>query len=299
MAGDRRGFRGFPRVGDAISGFLRGRYPGRKLIHVGITIILVIVIMSILAPVIAPYPPSKPSVPPRLLGTPQPPSLKHLMGTTNLGYDVFSRILYGGRVILYVVVLAAIISMGIGVPLGLVSGYYGGKLDRLLSIVMDSIYAFPGIVLAIAIASVLGPSPKNAAISLSVVYIPTYFRMVRGKTLEIKEMLFIEAAKSLGLPDKITLFRHILPNVAPTILVVFGLGSTDAILTEAGLSFFGLTVTYPKPDWGLDLYMGKDYFLSGYWWLVFFPGLMITLLALGFALLGEGLAEKLEIRTER
>jgi len=286
-------------IGFSLAGMLRGRYPGKKMMLTGIFIILFIIMISILAPYISPYPPAQRSVPISQLGTPQPPSWKHPMGTNNLGYDMFSRILYGGRVILYVVALAAAISLGIGVPLGLVSGFYAGKLDRILSVTMDSIYAFPGIILAIAIASVLGPSPKNAAISLSVVYIPTYYRMVRGKTLEIKEMLFIEAAKSLGLPDRITLLRHVLPNVAPIILVVFGLGSTDAILTEAGLSFFGLTVTYPKPDWGLDLYMGKDYFLSGAWWLVFFPGLMITLLALGFALLGEGLAEKLEIRTER
>jgi len=286
-------------VSSRIAGLVRGRYPGKTLILAGLTIIMVVAFMAVFAPWIAPYPPDEVSVPPELAGTPQPPSWEHIMGTTNLGYDVFSRIVWGSRVVLYVVILASIISLAIGVPLGLVSGYYGGRLDRVLSMVMDSIYAFPGIILAIAVASVLGPSPKNAAISLSVVYVPTYFRMVRGKVLELRESLFVEAARSLGLPDRIILTRHILPNVAPTILVVFGLGSTDAILTEAGLSFFGLTVSYPQPDWGLDLYMGKAYLLSGYWWMIFFPGMMITLLALGFALLGEGLAEKLEIRTER
>ncbi|MEB3760612.1 MAG: ABC transporter permease [Desulfurococcales archaeon] len=286
-------------IGETIGGLLRGRYPGKAMILTGLTIILTITILSLLAPYIAPYPPDAPSVPEEYQGIPLPPSREHLMGTTNLGYDVFSRILYGGRVILYVVILAAVISMSIGIPLGLISGYYGGKLDRVLSMIMDSIYAFPGIILAIAVASVLGASPKNAAISLSVVYVPTYFRMVRGSVLKLKQSLFVEAARSLGLPDRVILVNHILPNVAPTVLVVFGLGSTDAILTEAGLSFFGLTVSFPQPDWGLDLYMGKSYFLAGAWWMIFFPGLMITLLALGFALLGEGLAEKLEIRTER
>ncbi len=286
-------------IGELLGEVFRKRYPGKQMILVGLTIIIIVSVLSLLAPVIAPYPPDKPSVPEDVLGQALPPSKEHIMGTTNLGYDVFSRILYGGRVILYVVILAALISMAIGIPLGLISGYYGGVLDRTLSMIMDSIYAFPGIILAIAVASVLGSSPKNAAISLSVVYVPTYFRMVRGSVLKIKQSLFIEAARSLGLPDKVVLLNHILPNVAPTILVVFGLGSTDAILTEAGLSFFGLTVSYPTPDWGLDLYMGKGYFLSGAWWMIFFPGLMITILALGFALLGEGLAEKLEIRTER
>jgi len=287
------------RIGAWIGGLVRGRYPGKKLILAGLAIILTVVFMAVFAPWIAPYAPDEVSVPPELAGTPQPPSLEHIMGTTHLGYDIFSRIVWGSRVVLYVVVLASLISLSIGVPLGLISGYYGGKLDRALSMVMDSIYAFPGIILAIAVASVLGPSPKNAAISLSVVYVPTYFRMVRGKVLELRESLFVEAARSLGLPDRVILLRHILPNVAPTVLVVFGLGSTDAILTEAGLSFFGLTVSYPQPDWGLDLYMGKAFLLSGYWWMIFFPGAMITILALGFALLGEGLAEKLEIRTER
>jgi len=287
------------KIGARIGSLVRGRYPGKRLILAGLTIILTVVFMAIFAPWIAPYAPDEVSVPPELAGTPQPPSWDHIMGTTHLGYDIFSRIVWGSRVVLYVVVLASLISLTIGVPLGLISGYYGGRLDRVLSMIMDSIYAFPGIILAIAVASVLGPSPKNAAISLSVVYVPTYFRMVRGKVLELRESLFVEAARSLGLPDRIILLRHILPNVAPTVLVVFGLGSTDAILTEAGLSFFGLTVSYPQPDWGLDLYMGKAFLLSGYWWMIFFPGVMITILALGFALLGEGLAEKLEIRTER
>ncbi len=286
-------------VGEAVASVVRERYPGRAMLLAGLAIIIAVALMAVFAPWIAPYEPDEVSVPEELAGTPQPPSWEHPMGTTNLGYDVFSRIVYGARVILYVVILASIISLAVGVPLGLLSGYYGGKMDRALSMIMDSIYAFPGIILAIAVASVLGPSPKNAAISLSVVYVPTYFRMVRGKVLELRETLFVEAAKSLGLPDKVILLRHILPNVAPTILVVFGLGSTDAILTEAGLSFFGLTVSYPQPDWGLDLYIGKGFFLNGYWWMIFFPGLMITLLAMGFALLGEGLAEKLAIRTER
>ncbi|MEB2835945.1 MAG: ABC transporter permease [Desulfurococcales archaeon] len=275
------------------------RGPGRGLFTAGFIIVMVFVVMAIFAPWIAPYGPTERSVPLKLAAEPQPPSWGHPMGTFQLGYDVFSRIVWGSRVVLYVVALSAILSMIIGVPLGLVSGYYGGALDRALSMVMDSIYAFPGIVLAIAVASVLGPSPSNAAISLSVVYVPTFYRMVRGQTLEIRESLYVEAARALGFPDRVTLLGHILPNVAPTTLVVFGLAATDAILTEAGLAFFGLTVSYPQPDWGLDLRMAMKDILNGVWWTTFFPGLAITLLALGFALMGEGFSERYAIRTER
>ena len=278
---------------------VRGRYPGRGMILAGLGIIVFFTVMALLAPYIAPYEPTELAVPLEKAAEPQPPSLEHPMGTTNIGYDLFSRILYGSRVVIYVVITASLFSLLLGVPLGLISGYYGGTLDRLLSMVMDSIYSFPGIILAIAIASVLGPSPNNAAIALAVVYVPTYYRMVRGQTLKLRESVFVEALRSLGYPDRIILFKHILPNTAPVILVVFGLGAADAILTEAGLSFLGLTVQAPEPDWGYDLYNGLSDFRSGYWWTVFFPGLMIMLLALGFALLGEGLAEKLAIRVER
>ncbi len=285
------------RVVEALKAPFRG--PGRGLFTAGLAIVLVFVVMAVFAPWIAPYGPTERSVPLQLAAEPQPPSWRHPMGTAQLGYDVFSRVVWGSRVVLYVVTLSAILSMAIGVPLGLVSGYYGGPLDRGLSMVMDSIYAFPGIVLAIAVASVLGPSPTNAAISLSVVYVPTFFRMVRGQTLEVRESLYIEAARALGYPDRVTLLSHILPNVAPTTLVVFGLAATDAILTEAGLAFFGLTVSYPQPDWGLDLRMALKDIPNGVWWTTFFPGLAITLLALGFALIGEGLGERYAIRTER
>jgi len=205
---------------------------------------------------------------------------------------MWSRTLYGARTILYVVFLALLVSMSTGIPIGLISGYYGGGLDRGLSLVMDAIYAFPSLVLAIALAVALGPSLMNAAISIAVVYIPTYFRMVRGQVLSIKAEQFIEEAKVLGLPTWMILFRHILPHLLPTIMVVFSLNAADAVLTEAGLSFLGLSVQFPTPDWGYDLNVGRGFMLSGFWWLVFFPGLMITLLAIGFALIGEGLSER-------
>lgn len=265
---------------------------GKPLIYAGLAIVLAVVFMAIAAPLLTPYDPTKRA------GRPlQPPSLEHPFGTNKLGYDMWSRTVYGARTVLTVVFIAIILSMAAGVPLGLVSGYYGGKLDRVISMIMDSIYSFPSLVLAIALAVALGPNVFNAAVAIAVVYVPTYFRMVRGQVLSIREQPFIETVRALGLPSARIMLHHILPHVVPTIMVVFGLSAADAVLTEAALSFLGLSVEPPTPDWGYDLYKGREFFLSGRWWLVFFPGLMITLLALGFALIGEGLSE--QVRRER
>jgi peptide/nickel transport system permease protein len=266
--------------------------PGRGLLIFGLAIVIIVILMAIFAPLIAPYDPTKTSD-----DSFQPPSAEHLMGTNRLGQDVFSRIVWGSRIVLYVVFIATLLSMSIGIPLGLISGYHGGKIDRALSIIMDSIYAFPALILAIVIAVVLGPSPINTAIAISFVYVPTYFRMVRGQTLSLKEQLFVEAARAIGARDKEIMVKYILPNLAPTVLVVFTLSVADAILTEAGLSFLGLSVTPPTPDWGYDLRVGQPFLLDGYWWLVFFPGAMIMLLAMAFALIGEALSERISLAT--
>ncbi|RLF92189.1 ABC transporter permease [Thermococci archaeon] len=270
--------------------FLLEKKPGRGMLLFGIAVVLMVVIMAIFAPIIAPYDPTKSTK-----DVFAPPSLKHPMGTNRLGQDVFSRIVWGSRVVLSVVFMATLLSMIIGIPLGLISGYYGGKIDRLLSIIMDSIYAFPALILAIVIAVVLGPSPVNTAIAISFVYVPTYFRMVRGQTLSLKNQLFVEAAHAIGAKDREVMVKYILPNLGPTVLVVFTLSVADAILTEAGLSFLGLSVTPPTPDWGYDLRVGQPFLLDGYWWLVFFPGVMIMLLAMAFALIGEALNERISL----
>ncbi len=257
------------------------------MIWAGAVIVASIVLMAVFAPFIAPYDPT--AMTNDIL---KPPSLKHVMGTDNLGRDIFSRIVYGSRVVLEVVFSATLFSMAIGVPLGLISGYFGGKIDRVLSMIMDSIYAFPSLILAIAIAAMLGPSVFNAIIAIAVVYVPTYYRMTRGQTLSLKSALFVEAAKTIGASDFRIMRKHILPNVLPTVLVVFTLCVADAILTEAGLSFLGFIVSAPTPDWGFDLSAGRPYLPAGYWWLITFPGLMVMLLALGFALIGEGLSER-------
>ncbi len=254
------------------------------MLVVGLVIVLIALVMAVFAEFIAPYDPIK------IVGMPvTPPSPKFPWGTDTIGRDVFSRVVYGSRTMLIVILLSTALSMSIGIPLGLFSGYVGGKIDRAFSLVMDSIYAFPGLILAIAVAAMLGPGIYNTAISLAVVYIPTYFRMVRGQVLSLREQLFVEAARALGATDWRILRKYVFPNVFFIIAVVFSLNVADAILTEAGLSFLGLSVPSPTPDWGFDLKNGQRYFLSGRWWPVLFPGTMIILLALGFGLLGEGL----------
>ena len=218
------------------------------------------------------------------------------MGTDNLGRDVFSRILHGADTVLKVALLSAIFSALVGVPLGLLSGFIGGRLDKAVSLIMDSVYSFPGLILAIAMAAMLGPGVLNMAIAISVVYVPTYFRVVRGQTLSVKEKLYVEAARSLGARAATILHLYVFPNVIPSIVVVFSMNIADAILTEAGLSFLGLGIDPSVPDWGYDLSKGKAFLPGGYWWIITFPGLMIALVALGFALLGEGLNEILNPR---
>jgi len=221
---------------------------------------------------------------------------RFILGTDNLGRDVFSRLLHGAGTVLKVALLSAILSALVGVPAGLLSGFIGGQLDKVISLVMDSIYSFPGLILAIAMAAMLGPGVLNMAIAISVVYVPTYFRVVRGQTLSVKEELYVEAARSLGAKATTILRLYVFPNVIPSMVVIFSMNIADAILTEAGLSFLGLGIDPSKPDWGYDLSKGKAFLPGGYWWIITFPGMMIALVALGFALLGEGLNEILNPR---
>ncbi|RMF27496.1 MAG: ABC transporter permease [Chloroflexi bacterium] len=230
----------------------------------------------------------------RQVGPPIGPTF--VLGTDNLGRDILSRIIWGARSVLLVAILSALFSSVVGVPLGLLSGFWGGMPDRVLSLIMDSIYSFPGLILAIAMAAMLGPGVLNIAVAIAVVYIPTYFRIVRGQTLSVKEELYVEAARSLGARARTILWLYVFPNVIPSIVVLFSLNVADSILTEAGLSFLGLGLPPPTPDWGFDLNKGKAYLPNGYWWPITFPGLMITLVALSFSLLGEGLGEILNPR---
>jgi peptide/nickel transport system permease protein len=260
----------------------------------GLLMIITVILMAVLADFLTPYDPTK-SVGLSL----QPPSLDHPFGINKIGQDMWSRIVYGARTMLLVVALSTIMSIVIGVPLGLISGYVGGILDRILTMIMDAIYAFPSLILAIAIAAALGPGIVNTAVSIAIVYVPTYFRMVRGQTLNVKSQLYVEAAVAIGARPISILARYILPNVISIVVAVFTLSVADVVLTEAGLSFFGLSVPAPTPDWGFDLRAGHPYLVSGYWWLVTFPGLMIIILAVGFTFLGESISEYLGLREVR
>jgi len=222
--------------------------------------------------------------------------LRFPLGTDNLGRDMVSRIIWGARTVLSVAILSALLSSSIGVTLGLISGFVSGPLDRVISLVMDSIYSFPGLLLAIAMVAMLGPGMINVAVAVSVIYIPTFFRVVRGQVLSIKEELYVEAARSLGAKARSILWSYIFPNVIPSIVVVFSINIADAILTEAGLSFIGLGLPPDIPDWGYDLSKGHSFLVAGHWWLITYPGFMITLVATGFTLLGEGLSEILNPR---
>jgi len=225
--------------------------------------------------------------------------IKFPMGTDNLGRDILSRIIWGARTIMSVALVSALLSSVIGVTLGLISGFVSGTVDRILSLLMDSIYSFPGLLLAIAMVAMLGPGLVNVAVAVSVIYIPTFFRVVRGQVMSVKEELYVDAARSLGASATSILLRYIFPNVIPSIVIVFSLNVADAILTEAGLSFIGLGLPPDIPDWGYDISKGHAYLVSGRWWIITFPGLMITLVATGFSLLGEGLSEILNPRLVR
>jgi len=268
--------------------------PSGWIVILGIVIVLALVVMTAIGPWIAPYNPNLRVGPIRAS-----PSLQFPMGTNHLGQDMWSRILWGGSIMLQVSALSVLVCFLIGVPLGLFSSYIGGMFDRACSLVIDAVYAFPGLVIAIAIAAMLSPGVINMALSIAVVYIPSYFRIVRSQVLSIKELAYVEAAQAAGAKWYTTLFRYILPNVIPSIVVVVTINFADAILTAAGLTFIGLGLSIDIPDWGWDLTSGRTLIASGAWWVITFPGLMIILLALGFTFIGEGLSELLNPKLQR
>jgi peptide/nickel transport system permease protein len=261
----------------------------------GAAIVALVVLMTLAAPVLAPYDPTAPTGADRL----QPPSPAHPMGTDQLQRDVLSRVLYGGRVPLLVAVLSVAISLTAGTLLGWMAGAAGGGLDRVLSLVMDAIYSFPALILAIAIVAMLGPGLTNMTAAIAFVYVPAYFRVARAQVLVVREQEFVEAARAVGASGSRVLLRHIAPNTLSAVMTVPSFNIADAILTEAALAFLGFGLPPPTPDWGFDIQNGQKFLQAGYWWLITFPGLMIILLSLGFGMLGEGLADRLSPRRRR
>lgn len=222
----------------------------------------------------------------------QPPSWQHWFGTTRLGYDVFSRTVFGSQAAWQVVILATIFSVGVGVPLGMVSGYLGGRLDWALVFLMDAIFTLPTLLIAVTLAFVLGRGVLNAAIALSIAYIPQYFRLVRNQTVSVKTELFIEAAQAMGASTWRVMTRYLFLNVVQSVPVLLTLNIADAILILGGLGFLGLGLPEETPEWGHDLKQALDGLSTGgIWWTTLFPGLAMTLMVTGLSLLGEGLSD--------
>ena len=219
------------------------------------------------------------------------PGTDHWFGTTRQGYDVFSRTLFGTQAALKVVVLATTISLILGVPLGLVSGYLGGRIDKVLLFFMDTIYTLPGLLLSVTLAFVVGKGVLNAALALSIAYVPQYYRIVRNHTTSVKTELFIEAAEAMGASTSRILSRYLFFNVIQSVPVLFTLNAADAILILGGLGFLGLGLPPEIPEWGHDLRLALDALPTGIWWSATFPGLAMSTMVTGLSLVGEGLSD--------
>jgi peptide/nickel transport system permease protein len=218
-----------------------------------------------------------------------PPSLQHWCGTDRLGRDVCSRTLAGSGVALQVVAVALVSALVIGVPLGMVSGYLGGWLDRGLVLLMDTLYTLPVLLLSVVLAFLLGKGLPNAAAALCVVYVPQYFRVVRNQTAQVKAELFVEAARSLGAGPLWILRRYLFRNVITSVPVLLTLNAADAVLVLGGLGFLGLGLPETMPEWGSDLQQALSALPTGIWWTALYPGVAMFVLVLGLSFLGEGL----------
>ncbi len=257
----------------------------------GGAIVAVFVFTALFAPGIAPYAPDAGDLGRRL----EPPSAEHWLGTDELGRDIFSRILHGARVSLQIQLVAVLIALVAGCLLGLLGGYYGGWADHGIMRAMDILLAFPGIFLAISIIAVLGPGLLNLMLAAGIYSIPQFARIVRGSILSLKEKEFVEAARAAGEGDASILFRHLLPNAMAPIIIQTTLRMATVLLTASGLSFLGLGVQPPHPEWGAMLSNARPYLITAPH-VATFPGLAIMLVVMGFNLFGDGLRDSLDPR---
>jgi peptide/nickel transport system permease protein len=260
---------------------------------IGISVILLVTLAAIGADVLSPYGPATQSLRDRL----QPPNLfgPHILGTDNLGRDVLSRTIFGARVSLTVGIAAAALAGSLGVVLGLLAGYLGGFYDTLVSRLADVQQAIPFLILAIAVAVIVGPSLTNVVLVLAVTTWVSYFRVVRAEVLSVRESLLVDAARVLGASMPRIVVRHVLPNVSGSVIVIGSLMVANMIIFEASLSFLGLGVPPPTPTWGRMVFDGVQYVDSA-WWLSFFPGLAIVLTVLAINLVGDWLRDVLDPR---
>jgi peptide/nickel transport system permease protein len=262
--------------------------------RVGAAIVLVAVLGAIIGPFVTPFDPSAQELALRLEG----PTGLHWFGLDELGRDIFARILSGARISLMVGLIVVGVSATVGIVMGSIAGYFGGRIDEGISRVIDILLAFPGLLLAIALVAVLGPSLANVILALTLIGWVGYARLVRGQVLRAREFEFVQAARALGASSPRILARHIVPSVLPAVTVQATLGMAGAILAEASLSFLGLGVQPPTPSWGTMLSYGKAHLLEAPH-LTVFPGLAIAVLVLGFNFLGDGLRDALDPATKR
>jgi len=262
-----------------------------KAAMAGGVIILFYLAVAAFAPWLAPYDPYEINLDNRM----QSPSIDHWMGTDDKGRDILSRIIYGSRLSMGVGFASVLFGAVFGIVLGLVAGYYGRWVDSIVMRIIDVMLAFPGILLALAIISALGPSLMNVTIAVGVFSVPLFARIVRGSTLEVKKLEYIDAIRSLGARDITIIFIHILPNILSPIIVQGSLRLATAILSAAGLSFLGLGAQPPSPEWGTMLSSGRDFLFSAPY-MALFPGLAISILVLGFNIFGDGLRDALDPR---
>ena len=260
-------------------------------IAAGLLVLLLFGAAALLAPVLSPADPLAQNVVEGL----RPPSSEHLLGTDKLGRDILSRMLYGARISLMVGALVVAIASSVGAALGLLAGYVGGWADELLMRITDIFFAFPALILAMAIAGALGPSLRNALIAISAVSWPVYARLIRGQVLALKEREFVLAARALGVPERRIIVRHLLPNTLAPLLVQASFDMGAAITAVAGLSFIGFGAQPPTPEWGVMISEGRNY-MATQWWLATFPALAILLVVGGCNLLGDGLRDLLDPR---
>ncbi|MGI8475851.1 MAG: nickel transporter permease [Thermomicrobiales bacterium] len=268
---------------------------GNRLNFAGVVIVFLFIFLSIFGQLVSPHDPYKQNITgAKLLG----PSRDHILGTDELGRDVFSRILTGTRISLQVAAVVLTFAVVFGTLIGAVSGYFGGMVDEILMRFTDMFLAFPALILAIAIAATLGKSLTNTMIALSTVFWPWYARLVRGQVLSIREREYVEAARSIGLSSWRLMTRHVLPNAAAVVIIQVTLDIGYSILATSSLSFIGLGAQPPSPEWGTMLSTARNYFRDA-WWYTTFPGVALTLTVFAFNVLGDGLQEALDPRSGR
>jgi peptide/nickel transport system permease protein len=265
-----------------------------RLAVLGLLIILTLILTAAFAPQIAPYDPIATSLGNRLM----PPSSDHIFGTDEMGRDIFSRIVWGSRLTLYVIFLVAVIAAPVGIAVGAVSGYFGGIVDTLLMRITDIFLAFPKLILALAFVAALGPGIENAIIAISITSWPPYARIARAETITTRNSDFIRAIRLQGANSMRIIVRHIMPLCLSSLIVRVTLDMAGIILTAAGLGFLGLGAQPPSPEWGAMTSSGRAYILD-HWWLITMPGTAIFVVSLAFNLLGDGLREVLDPKRDR